>query len=306
MSRVVVVKASSALSPAVLNKQQYSLMLSAGICLLTGDKGAADALHRVLRGTKIGIKTNCLTRKANSTPVALAEALSDHLILAGSKPADLIIWERSSRELSGAGYTLDASGSGLRCLGTDANGVGYSADFYTSGDVNSLVTRILTEMVEVNINLPVLKDHSVAGLSAGMKNMYGAINNPNKYHADGCNPFCAHVSNLPPLKSKNRLTIIDAVRVQYNGGPGFVPNYLGYYGGILISDDPVAVDRVGLEIVDHLRTSHQLPTLEKAQRPVKYLETAQQIGLGIADLAAIDLQVIEVDSEGRQRRTGMF
>ncbi len=252
------------------------------------------------------MKTNCLTRNANSTPTALAGALTELLTTAGFKPNDLIIWERSSRELNGAGYRLNASGSGVRCLGTDANGVGYSSDFFSFGEVNSLVSRILTEMVEVNINLPVLKDHSVAGLSAGMKNMYGAINNPNKYHADNCDPFCAHVNNLAPLKAKNRLTIIDAVRVQYNGGPGFVPEFLANYGGIILSDDPVAVDRVGLEIVDQLRTEHQLPTLEKAGRPAKYLATAQKLGLGVAELGSIDLQVVEVDSDGRQRRAGLF
>ena len=63
--------------------------------------------------------------------------------------------------------------------------------------------------------------------------MYGAINNPNKYHADNCDPYCAHVNSLEPIKSKNRLTMIDAVRVQYNGGPGYVEDYLTYYGGSL-------------------------------------------------------------------------
>lgn len=283
-----------------LRWQQYKALLVTGLKVLSAQPEPRAALRKYLPSGTIGLKTNCLVRKLNSTPVPLAEALSTLLVEAGTDESNIIIWERTSRELKSAGYTLNASSFGRRCLGTDAGGVGYSGDFYSSGDVSSLLSRVLTDLVDYNVNLPVLKDHSVAGLSGALKNMYGAIHNPNKYHANNCDPFCAHVNNLDPIRQKNRLAVLDAVKVQYNGGPGYMDQYISYYGGVIISDDPVAADRVGLEIVEQLRSVNGLPRLAEVGRPVKYLKSAQEIGLGVADLKQIELEVIRLDKAGKQ------
>jgi uncharacterized protein (DUF362 family) len=301
MSKVVVVRYAGNGHRKALTEEEYLRLLSTAFRVLAGEKDDKSAVKKFFPGGVIGMKTNCLARSFNSTPTALTDALSLLLTRTGFDENDLIIWERTSRELSQAGYTLNASSMGRRCLGTDANGLGYSGGFYNSEEVSSLVSRILTDMVDYNINLPVLKDHSIAGLSAGMKNMYGAIHNPNKYHDNNCDPFCAHINNLTPIKKKNRLTILDAVRVQYNGGPGYVGRYIDYYNGIIVSDDPVAADRVGLEILEHVRKRNGLPPLEKVGRPVKYLRTAQQLGLGVADLKQIGVDVVVIDQNGKQK-----
>ncbi|TFH64418.1 MAG: DUF362 domain-containing protein [Candidatus Zixiibacteriota bacterium] len=300
MSKVVVVKYIGDQRNRPLTLSEYEMFLTAALRALSDQSNLTTAVHRYLPGGTVGMKANCLVHQLNSTPLALADALTAILINAGFKEKDVVVWERSNRELASAGFTLNVSGTGRRCVGTDANAVGYSEDFYGSGEVNSLVSRILTEIVDVNVNLPVLKDHSVAGLSAGMKNMYGAINNPNKYHGNNCDPYCAHVNNLEPIRSKNRLTVIDAVRVQYNGGPGYAEDHLAYYNGLVISDDPVAADRIGLEILEHLRAINGQPTLERAGRPVRYLASAEKLGLGIANIKKIELRVIMIDKNGRE------
>lgn len=305
MSKVVVVrqeKSNRRKNPSV---SEYRQLLQAGLTGLTGKNTVKSAVAGLLRGRVIGMKTNCLTGKANSTPVALVEALSDLLVENGFDENDLVVWDRTSRELAAAGYTLNASPFGRRCLGTDAEGIGYGREFHSSGEVNSLVSRIMTDLVDCNINLPVLKDHSIAGLSASLKNMYGAINNPNKFHDNACDPFAAQISNLAPIKVKNRLSIIDAMKVQYQGGPGFVGQYLDYYNGLIISNDPVAADRIGLGILERIRIEHGQPSLEAAKRPAKYLATAEGLGLGTADLAGIDLEVIEVDMMGQTSVGGL-
>jgi len=306
MSKVVVVKYAGNSSGKGLGSQEYAVVLNAGIRALSGEKGIKKAVRKYLPSGVIGMKTNCLALKLNSTPVALSDALSKLLTQAGFGENDIVVWERTNRELKKAGYSLNISAFGRRCLGTDTNGIGYSSGFYSSGEVSSLVSRILTNLVDYNVNLPVLKDHSIAGLSGGMKNMYGAIHNPNKYHDNNCDPFCAHVSNLEPIKKKNRLTVLDAVKVQYQGGPGYVSEYISYYNGVVLSDDPVAVDRVGLEILEQMRKVNGLPPLEKVGRSVKYLDTAEQIGLGIADMRRIDVQVLLVDKSGRQTSGELF
>lgn len=306
MSRVVVVRLSGENRSKSLSKDEYRVLLEWGLKFLSGEKSVKAATKKFLPRGVIGMKPNCLARKLNSTPVALADSLTDILTDCGFDENDIVIWERTNTELERAGFKLNASSFGRRCFGTDSNGVGYSYDFFNSGKVNSLVTRILTDIVDFNINLALLKDHSIAGLSAGLKNMYGAINNPNKYHDNNCDPFAAHVSDLEPIRMKNRLTIIDAVKVQYNSGPGYDSRYIDYYDGIILSSDPVAADMVGLKILEHFRKSNKLPSLEKVGRPANYLNSAEKIGLGVADMSRIDLDVVLVDNDGGIRKGELF
>lgn len=299
MSIVAVSKLSGNLGK-FLNQEQYRLLLETGLKTFIGGDPKPFLKSLFPKGV-VGIKTNCLAG-FNPTLKPLVDALTTLLIkAAGIEENDIIIWERSNRELKNAGYKLNASSFGRRCLGTDASGVGYSRDFYNSGKVNSLVTRILTRMVDHSINLPVLKDHSIAGMSAGMKNMFGAVNNPNKYHGNNCDPYTADVNNLAPIKDKHRLTIIDAARIQYDNGPGFDSRSLDYYNGLIISNDPVAADRVALRIFEYFRAKNGRPPLAKVGRPVKYLDSAQKIGLGESDINRIDLRVVKVNEEGRER-----
>ncbi|MEW5795212.1 MAG: DUF362 domain-containing protein [Candidatus Zixiibacteriota bacterium] len=306
MSRVVVVKRAEGSIDGGVDTRTYRRLLEAGLSNLNSAPNVGSILSTILQGGVVGFKTSCLARRFNSTPVALVDALTVILMDHGFEANDLIIWERTSRELADGGFTLNAAGRGVRCLGTDANGVGYASEFSSFGQVSSLVSRIMTEMIDSSINLPVLKDHSIAGLSAGMKNMYGAIHNPNKFHADCCDPYCAHVNNLAPIRQKNRLTIIDAMRVQYDGGPGYVDRFVAKFGALIISRDPVAADRVGLEIVEHLRERNGRPTLAQSGREVRYLRTAKSIGLGEADLAKIDLKVLLVDDLGHAEAGRLF
>ena len=46
-------------------------------------------------------------------------------------------------------------------------GGGYGSALETSGPVGSLISRILTDYATVLINVGVLKDHDLAGVSAG-------------------------------------------------------------------------------------------------------------------------------------------
>jgi len=301
MNRVVVVKWPSKSPSGKFDKDSYKFMLTTGLGLLDDTKTVETFMKKLFPGGIVGMKTNCLARKFNSTPVALTDALSEILIDNEIKENDIIIWERTNRELEEAGYKLNASSFGRRCLGTDSNGIGYSNEFYSAGEVNSLVSNILLRMVNHHINLPILKDHSIAGLSGCLKNMFGVIHNPNKYHGNNCNPYAAYVSQLEPVKTKHRLAIIDASRVQYNLGPGYDSRYIENYGGVILSIDPVAADRIGLEIVETLRRNNKLPSLKETGRPADYLFTAGQYGFGVADLQKIDLEVVTISENGKSK-----
>lgn len=306
MSTVVVVKYAGESEGGALSKDAYKAMLGSALRQMNGSAAAEEALAALVPSGTIGMKTNCLVGRLNSTPIALVDALTEWLQKTGVHENDVVVWERSNRELRRAGFELNASSRGRRCLGTDANGVGYSSDFYSFGEANSLVSQVLTKLVDYNINMPVLKDHSIAGLSGALKNMYGVIHNPNKYHDNNCDPYCAHVSKLAPIAGKSRLVVMDASRVQYHGGPGYRAEHIAPYQGLIASTDPVAADRVGLEIVERLRVENGLPVLKEAGREVKYLRTAQDVGVGTGEMDLIDLVVVQVDERGRERRGELF
>jgi len=68
------------------------------------------------------------------------------------------------------------------------HGTGGYEDDRRIGQLGERLSKDLTQRTNILINLPVLKDHDGAGVTIGLKNMYGVIHNPNKYHPNGCTP----------------------------------------------------------------------------------------------------------------------
>ncbi|MFQ6002191.1 MAG: DUF362 domain-containing protein [Candidatus Zixiibacteriota bacterium] len=244
----------------------------------------------------MGLKVNCLAGRMASTHPEMALICANLLKENEVKAKNIIIWDRSESELKEVGFPLNLNGGEFRCFGTDSKGVGYSYDLINHKNIGSLLSRVMDEYTNVQLNLPVLKDHSLSGVTCSLKNFFGAIHNPNKYHDDGCDPFIADLNAIPQIKNQQKLVICDALRVQYNGGPSYHPQWAENFGGIIVGDDPVAVDFVGYQIIDKIRAKHKLPTLEKAGRKPKHIFSAadQKHNLGKAKLEQIDLVEIVV------------
>ena len=189
-----------------------------------------------------------------------------------------------------AGYKLNQSPRGVQCRGTDAEryGSGYQTAIESSGRIGSCFSRIVAEEVTALICVPVLKDHNLAGASLGMKNFYGAIHNPNKYHADNCDPFVADVVAHRFIGPKWRLTVVDATRGQYHAGPARHPAYAWPFGGLIVGADFVAVDAVAADLLDAERQTRGLKSLADDKRPPKHIATAAARGLGTAELSRIE------------------
>jgi len=258
---------------------------------LAGDGRAADAWARWFRpDDRLVVKVNCL---GLPTRPAVAEGLVRALGAIDLPPEAAILWDRTSRELRRAGYTLRARGKGVRCYGTDAlasrGSGGYSRDVYSSGETGSLISRIVTDEATALVSAAVLKDHNLAGLTAVMKNFFGAIHNPNKYHDNHCDPYIADVCAQAPIRSRLRLVLCDAGRPQVQGGPAPRPKWQWPYGGLILSTDPVAADAVGREILLRKRAAVGMKPLEADGRPVRYLASGAARGLGTADLGRIEV-----------------
>jgi uncharacterized protein (DUF362 family) len=223
-------------------------------------------------GEMVGVKVNALGGRGLSSNVQLVEAICERLQEAGIKASAIVVWDRDSEELERVGFRVVTGGNRVQCFGTDR--VDYEQELVTHGSVGSRLSRILTERCNVLINVPVLKDHDGAGVTMALKNMYGVIHNPNKYHPNGCNPYIADLNMLPEIRTKMRLTICDGTTACFEGGPGYKPEYSWKHNGLIVSQDPVALDYTGWQIIERKRAEKGLKTLEADSRLPRYIATA--------------------------------
>jgi uncharacterized protein (DUF362 family) len=275
-----------------LAKENAAPFLDRAVAKLTGHSTPALAWKSLFSpGEKIGIKLSCLPGKPLSSSYGLVMAIVDSLRSSGIAARDIYIWERTGRELERAGFRVGQPG--VRIVGTDSfsHGDGYSDAIEFAGSVGTRFSRIM-EHVDALINVPVLKDHDLSGVSISMKNFYGAIYNPNKFHRNNCDPYIAELCTHPLIKRKQRLIVCDASRVQVNNGPAFYPRYAWEYGGILVSRDPVALDYLGWRIIEARRKELNLPSLKAVKREPAYIQTAARLKLGVIDEQYIDKIII--------------
>jgi len=228
----------------------------------------------------VGIKLNCLAGKPLSPRRGLVEALVELVAAAGVARNKIIVFERSSRELARAGFELRRSGGPYLCYGTDND---YDRVPSTSGSIGSCYARLVSTTCTALVSFGVVKDHDLAGVSAGLKNWYGVIHNPNKYHDKNCDPYVADVVRHPFVAKKLRLTVLDGVRGQCQGGPAFLAEGLFDLGRVAVSTDPVAADLWAWQVIEAERARRGLLTLEAEERPPRFLETAARYGLGVGE-----------------------
>ncbi len=240
-------------------------------------------------GDRVSLKVNVLGGKGLRTNPVLVDAICERLQQAGIRGGDIIIWDRDTAELGRNGFHVSDDPNKVRCLGTDR--FGFEDDLATHGSVGSRLSKILTRECNVMINLPVLKDHELAGVTVALKNMYGVIHNPNKYHPNGGCPFIADLNMLPEIRGKMRLVICDATTAGYEGGPGYKPQYAWRANSILVARDPVALDQTAWQIIERKRAEKGLKSLEEEKRAPRHIANAAdaQHRLGANDPSRINL-----------------
>jgi hypothetical protein len=84
------------------------------------------------------------------------------------------------------------------------------------------------------------------------------------------------------------LNIADGLRGCFQGGPGANPQYICNYNTLLVGTDPVAVDRIGYDIVLHKRIEEGIQQ-EDVPRGRQFMEYASRLGLGECNMEKIEL-----------------
>ena len=270
--------------------EQVAWMLAAGMGSLFNTENPSAIWRTLFKPDDVvGIKVNCIAGPQLSTHPRVVAAIVSELKRASVPEENIIIWDRKDNELEHAGYTLNVAGPGVRCYGTTRK-VGYEEKTTKKGSFKGRLSKILTQRITALINVPILKNHGMAGVTISMKNHYGSFHNPRKHHGNHADPYIADLNSIDVIKDRTRLIVCDATRALCNGGPGYKPAFTWRYSGMLVATDPVALDTVGAGIIDERREEIGLPTLAESGRPPLQLASAAERGLGNTEMRKIDLR----------------
>jgi len=148
------------------------------------------------------------------------------------------------------------------------------------------------------INIPSILDDSLFGLRGALTNMtWPLLKSPARLYLNGGDPFIADIYDLPAIRGKVRLHIANGLRLLYYGGPVVKQRYVCERGTLLFAIDPVALDRVALEILERARTTMAMPDdAPQTTLEAPYLETAAALGLGYDNLNMIEYRYLKSDS----------
>jgi hypothetical protein len=140
------------------------------------------------------------------------------------------------------------------------------------------------------INARPLRTHYLSGMSGCIKNYIMFAESQPALHPDSCADL-GSLFKLPSVKGKTRLNILCALTPQFHGrGPHhFSRRYVWSYKGLIVGQDPVAVDTVGLRLImakrrEVLGKDQELPPVPKH---IQLADTRH--GIGTSDINAIEL-----------------
>ena len=323
--RVVELSDERAIAGATFDAEFLQKMLAKGMVALTGASSATDAWRVFVKPAEVvGIKINPVAGKLLSTSQELVHVIIRQLEAAGIPRKNIVLWDRRAFEMTEVGFTAETF-PGITLAGTeqkdgkgsfyDAEGLQYGEkmidkEWYYWADVEekydaetlpyminegkySYFSRICTKDVDCIINVPVLKNAG-SSVTLCLKNLaYGAITNTGRLHKQLWAETCAEVPAFPPLRDKVVLNIVDGIRGCYQGGPAADPQYICNFNTLLVGTDPVAVDRVGYDIILKKRLAEKIQKEESAKGR-RFLDLAQEMHLGVADLSRITRERISL------------
>ncbi len=323
--KVVRVNNPKAIVDEKISEDAVYQMVAAGMLSLTGEKNIKNAYHKFFSDTdRIGLKVNPVAGPSLSTSLEITKAIIRQLEESGISRKNILIWDRREFEMHECGFISD-NFPGITVIGTeqkDPSGSFYDKDGKLYGEnmidkdwfywadteekydaetipymVNegrySYFSKILTQMVDKVINIPILKNAG-ASVTLCLKNLaYGAVSNTGRLHKQLWAETCAEVPAFPPLRDKVVLNIVDGIKGCFDGGPGANPNFFCNFNTVLIGTDPVAVDRIGYDIVIKKRIDEKIQQTDNP-RGRRFMELASKLSLGISDIEKINLKTISV------------
>ncbi len=129
--------------------------------------------------------------------------------------------------------------------------------------------------------MPIAKQHGSAGLTLGMKNLMGLVQNRNTMHRIGLHQAIADLATL----FRPELTVVDAVRILTANGPtGGNLADVQQLDTIVVSPDIVAAD------------AYTTRFFGKTPADIGYIQAGADAGLGRLDLENLLIEEIDLGS----------
>jgi hypothetical protein len=307
-------------------------MMARGMCALTGTRTPAEAWRRFFEPKDVvGIKVNCGGHPyCVSDHEIVAEAIR-RLIDVGVPRGQIYIYERFQNQLDEVNYGPRVP-EGVQIVAAEranryADNTGYDpatyleADLFGEEDTRSAMMALVSRTLTKIINIPNMKDHGAAGATGCLKNIaYGSFSNVARTHQHSRShtlSFVGTLASIEPLRSRTVLQIMDGLRAVWHGGPfARTTRYVFYPKRILFGTDPVAMDRMLLDIIDDKRKAEGAisiwdrspaslrlddtrardsdPNINILIREPGHVEFASKLGLGVYDKARIRVQDVRV------------
>ena len=289
-----------------LDEDAVSELMDQAMMKLTGRSSAKEAWRDiVLPDDIVGIKINPLAGPELSTHSIIVDKIVEGLYGAGVLRKQIIIWDRFEEHLLNAGYPIKQDEADVRTFASDTEGIGYDDEVFYESEKDSVTrrenestrsrySRIVTQQVDVLINVPILKHHAMAGVSGCLKNLaFGSVDNTRRFHGKPiyCNPAIAEILEHKVLKEKLVLNIVDGLVASFDKGPTYHAESTWKYGSLFISADPVILDVLVLQTVNQKREEMELDSVSKF---ANHINTASKLDLGTNTLDQADLRQVEV------------
>lgn len=324
--RVIEVAHAGALRDGRVFQPAVREMLDRGMQALTGEAAAGDAWAKFVEPSDIvALKVNPSGTPTTTTSIALVREVIRALGGAGVPNRHIIVFDRNSNQMELAGYH-NLLPVGVQVVGLDRRWVvggetrpGYDPNAFAEmncfgeRETRSYLATIVTTGATKIINLPCLKEHNASGVTGCLKNLaYGCFDNVARTHLypkTYTNPAIPVLCTTAPLRAKAVLHIMDGIRAVYQSGPfAWNPEFVWEAKTLLMGTDPVAVDRIELDIVErkrrdvgapslfdhspeHLGTSAEMEQTARKNRFYRepaHIATAARLGLGRYELSQID------------------
>ncbi len=141
------------------------------------------------------------------------------------------------------------------------------------------------------IALPALKAHWLTGIGTVLKNYITLSGNPSSYH-DANHANLGEIWNMPHVKGKTKLVLVDALRPLCDKGPQPDPRYLWDYKGLIAGRDPVAVEAVCLKVILQKRQALRGEPWPLSPPPLCVEMADKKYGLGTSRMEQIQLDRI--------------
>jgi hypothetical protein len=307
-------------------------MMASGMRTLTGASSVADAWRRFFESSDVvGIKVNCGGYPYCVSAYEIVGEVVRQLMGIGVPASQIYLYERFQNQLDEVNYAPHLPG-GVQIVAAEranrnVDNSGYDpavyleADFFGEDDTRSNMMRLVTKRVTKIINIPNMKDHGATGVTGCLKNIaYGSFSNVARTHQRGKSHTYSVVGTLAtiePLRSRTVLQIMDGLRGVWHGGPfARTTRYVFYPRQIMFGTDPVAIDRLLLDIIDTKRKAEGAisiwdrspaslkmddtrardadPNVNIIIREPGHVEYASTLGLGVSDLSRIKVTNVNV------------